>query len=301
MFIILGDSDSCIDVILPGGWGGVSWTCLVQCGAVAVGVDNEVHLAKEEWTPCPCYLHPDTPAGQRYTAQLALDRRDAYFRMPPDKRCNYIKFGVQFPFEQPWHKLVKSLKGIDKNFNELGAGLTQEVLSQLGIEDSEQNDKLKPNSVQPEENVWVMRNTRYIRTLDHLICQSGSRRRIFRGPNEDGTDFDTACITKEIDCTEMSDTFELIERTSRGSLIRVLITVMGKGTVEPCAMICLPTQQDMNNLKTGLFDKPNPNRNFADPTQEPRRSDPNDEERKRRRQQQKSDLVMSHFLYLIVS
>lgn len=40
-------------------------------------------------------------------ARTALERRTRYFRLPPNKRCNYRKLAVVSPFKAPWQSLVR--------------------------------------------------------------------------------------------------------------------------------------------------------------------------------------------------
>lgn len=45
--------------------------------------------------------------GLEQAARASLERRARYFRLPPNKRCNYRKLAVVSPFKAPWQSLVR--------------------------------------------------------------------------------------------------------------------------------------------------------------------------------------------------
>lgn len=53
-----------------------------------------------------CYLPPDSNAGKGNEKRIEQELRDKYFRLPPSKRVNYIKLGINSPFNCPWNILL---------------------------------------------------------------------------------------------------------------------------------------------------------------------------------------------------
>lgn len=314
-----GPAEDWLELVLPGGWGSVTWTSLVQCGAVATGLEHETHLAREEVTQCPAYLLPDTAAGKRVAAEEAATRRQKYFGLPPNKRENYIKLGFQFPFSQPWSQLVHSLQqgshhhcclqqqsDQQQQQQPVGSGLTQEVLSQLGMASANGINTITQTSatttsLATADVVCVIRDNRLLNALDYLMCPTGSRRRIFRDNRYCDYTLPKGNILKEnvnpnicdkkiiLDNDELLDTLNLIERTRDGFLVRVLITVIGSGTVEPCAIICLPTPCDFKIIELSIDDWGGNEDIYVDH---------NVIKRKEKRKQHIADLVSKSFLVL---
>ncbi|KAF2365133.1 Ribonuclease P/MRP subunit POP1 [Trinorchestia longiramus] len=312
--------DVAFDVILPGGWGSNFWTALVYAGAVAVGVDSEVHFMREEQTPPPPYLLPDLPAGRRYEQIKARQLREEHFSMPPDKRPNFIKLGVQFPFSFPWSKLIASLRR-QPSFNnaiekEIGLGFSDEVLLQLGLPQAESKDA---DGNDNGEISYVLRNPQYLRVLDILSCRSGSRRRIFRGldpvSEQMQNKLEDTHISESVsgnspslkegllitpllqeDLTELLETMNLMKRTSQLHIVRVQITLIGKGSVEPMALICRPSASDMQHLKEILTNEQRPSLDVSAGLVEPSRPDENEEKRKQLKQEHEKDQTKLHRL-----
>ncbi|KAH8283260.1 hypothetical protein KR044_006717 [Drosophila immigrans] len=92
------------DVIAPADYGMALWKTLIMWGARAGGLREYDSVAREAGVE----LHlPDTIAGKQLAALAAAERRLRYFRLPPNKRCNYRKFAVVSPFIAPWQQLVR--------------------------------------------------------------------------------------------------------------------------------------------------------------------------------------------------
>uniref|UniRef100_A0A2P2I215 Ribonucleases P/MRP protein subunit POP1-like n=1 Tax=Hirondellea gigas TaxID=1518452 RepID=A0A2P2I215_9CRUS len=313
------DRSSSWSLIIPGGWGSNVWVSLVYSGAVVVGTDHQTYFVNEEITTPPVYLLPDTDSGKHYAQQLAKERRDSFFRLPPNKRPNLIKLGVRHPFKAPWQKLVQSVKLMSdsiKNAEEtkIGTGFLNEVLMEVekGVADycAGQFDSGKKSFADSKstyckdlksslEEVCVMRNARYLKALDFLCCRSGNRRRVFRGveerehsndlrsdtspsssvPADDAVSPESKMMCKS-DIEELTDTLNLIHLTSQTQLLRVMLTLIGKGSLEPCATICRPSHEDMKCLQHALSTNVLPSANFADNILESAHLDIYEEERK---------------------
>lgn len=53
------------------------------------------------------FLLPDTEAGSTEENTLTCTLKDKFFRLPPNKRPNYNKFGISSPFNWNWTLLFK--------------------------------------------------------------------------------------------------------------------------------------------------------------------------------------------------
>lgn len=53
------------------------------------------------------YLYPDTNSGKTEEYNLSCKLKDDFFKLPPNKRPNYIKFGIKSPFSWNWQLLLK--------------------------------------------------------------------------------------------------------------------------------------------------------------------------------------------------
>ncbi|XP_018015115.1 ribonucleases P/MRP protein subunit POP1 [Hyalella azteca] len=295
---------SAVDVVIPGGWGSNFWTALVLAGAVATGVDSELHFMREELTLPPSYSLPDLPSGKRYEEAEALERHEAYFRMPPDKRPNFIKLGVQFPFSFPWSKLVASLRSRDMfhQMHEICSGFSREVLLQLGLDGGKISTAENEAS---DEEIVVMRNPRFLSALDYISCCSGSRRRIFRGVDQesegtvdtlpvDGSESNIRTSSEEalgLSLDELTDMLKLMKQTSQSYLVRVQVTLIGKGALEPGALICRPNSQDLVHLKEVLTNALRPSVHVSMGITEPSCRDSNEEKRKKLKEEHARDLA----------
>ncbi|XP_030380976.1 ribonucleases P/MRP protein subunit POP1 [Scaptodrosophila lebanonensis] len=92
------------DIIAPARYGLVLWLTLIMWGARPGGLREFDTVAREAGAE----LHlPDTVAGVEQAATAAADRRARYFRLPPNKRCNYRKYAVVSPFSAPFGQLVR--------------------------------------------------------------------------------------------------------------------------------------------------------------------------------------------------
>lgn len=52
-------------------------------------------------------LHPDTKSGKTDENILSCKLKEDFFKMPPNKRSNYNKFGITSPFSWNWQLLLK--------------------------------------------------------------------------------------------------------------------------------------------------------------------------------------------------
>lgn len=58
-----------------------------------------------------CFLPPDSEAGSENEKRIDSELRERYFKLPPSKRVNYVKLGINSPFICPWKLLLKDWAG----------------------------------------------------------------------------------------------------------------------------------------------------------------------------------------------
>ncbi|XP_013190733.2 ribonucleases P/MRP protein subunit POP1 [Amyelois transitella] len=92
------------DIIIPSGYGMQFWQTFIMFGARAGGLRETESLAFELGET---YLPPDSYAGEEEQKKIECDLKDKYFRLPPSKRVNYIKLGINSPFTCNWKLLLK--------------------------------------------------------------------------------------------------------------------------------------------------------------------------------------------------
>lgn len=61
------------------------------------------------------YFPPDSEAGRQEEKRIEAELKDKYFRLPPSKRVNYIKLGINSPFVCPWKVLLEDWSTINVN------------------------------------------------------------------------------------------------------------------------------------------------------------------------------------------
>lgn len=232
---------------MAAGWGMSLWMSLVFCGGVAGGQQESENLHLEALTPLPPHLLPDTPAGSYYSTLLAEKRHTQFFKRPPAKRHNYIKLGVQYPFCPPWRKLLQ---------------------------------EWEPGT----QDIFVLRDVRFLNGLSHLLgntvksvkkdaqkrkandLDEAFSKKLRTGRSEENNhDFETylekenegkglsneedSSVESHADILQAQDLYkfsiEELQKMNRGCLVMVKLALQYKGTLEPCAMICLPEEEDL--------------------------------------------------------
>lgn len=81
------------------------WLSLIFRGARSGGV-RETETLQLETSNLSIALQPDSTAGETENLIRSQELREKYFRLPPNKRPNYIKLGSASPFSCPWNALV---------------------------------------------------------------------------------------------------------------------------------------------------------------------------------------------------
>ncbi|KAM3966154.1 LOW QUALITY PROTEIN: POP1 ribonuclease P/MRP subunit [Aphomia sociella] len=100
------------DIIVPSGYGVQFWQTLIMFGARSGSLRETESLAFEMGE---CYLPPDSDAGNEEEKRIHLELKNKYFNLPPSKRVNYIKLGINSPFICHWKMLLKDWCNIEKS------------------------------------------------------------------------------------------------------------------------------------------------------------------------------------------
>ncbi|XP_017773792.1 PREDICTED: ribonucleases P/MRP protein subunit POP1 [Nicrophorus vespilloides] len=93
------------DVVIPSGWAQPFWLGFLMWGGRAGGL-RETEQINFEFGRAD-YLEPDSAAGKLYETELAELHTKKFFRLPPNKRCNYNKFSIASPFSCNWEIICR--------------------------------------------------------------------------------------------------------------------------------------------------------------------------------------------------
>ncbi|KAG0187057.1 hypothetical protein DFQ28_006925 [Apophysomyces sp. BC1034] len=94
-------------IILPRGWGKPFWKSLVFTGARIAGIDDFHTMHVQSGFDCFPYDVPSTRAFEDYRARIKNEAESAWLRKPSAKRLNYVKLGIDHPFETPFDILMQ--------------------------------------------------------------------------------------------------------------------------------------------------------------------------------------------------
>jgi ribonuclease P/MRP protein subunit POP1 len=97
------------DIILPSIWAKEVWKSLVFAGARVGGLRESRVLSYESGIPAFPYDFPETPAFKSWSDKIEKEDRDAFDKHPLNKRPNFDKLGIAFPFASPFSVLSPSL------------------------------------------------------------------------------------------------------------------------------------------------------------------------------------------------
>lgn len=182
-----------IDVIIPARWAMPFWLAfLMQC-ARAGGLQESRSIAFESLNSnTPDVNDPDSPAYMREALITKEQLTKKYFRYPPNRRINFVKFGIRSPFFCDWKNLMKNWSG--------------------------------------NEDFYVLRNREILLLLQAGICPAKNKNVKFLAQNT------------QSNFSNLND--------YKNCLIHVHIFMMGKGSPKKFAIICMPTFEDLNKIKT---------------------------------------------------
>lgn len=298
------------EVLVPAGWGMNVFLPLILHGAVVIGQHEAENLHLEALTSLPSHLLPDTPAWSLYSNWLTAERRKKFFSIPPASRPNYIKLGVQFPFSQPWHKLLQEWQSGISDFFVLRESRLISHLSFL-IENTIRKKNVRNEKVSDDSSNENMNGKTAEKTNDSLTSNGNTsvstdgvnsekrkadddlRVKIKRAKQEDlqgkGQQDEFEGIEDLKTCkvfTQETDSTQELASLSPTCLVMVQLVIAHKGTLEPCSMICLPKEED--HLQANELPRPG---NPREAPEEPLHQDPKQDHRKRMRDEHIKMLV----------
>ncbi|XP_004931529.2 ribonucleases P/MRP protein subunit POP1 [Bombyx mori] len=125
------------DIIVPAGYGLPFWLTFIMFGGRSGGLRETENLAFEMGE---CYFPPDSAAGKLEEKRIENELKEKYFRLPPSKRVNYIKLGINSPFICPWDLLLKDW--CEEHIHDFFVLRDRQLLNQ--IQDSIDRKKLMP-------------------------------------------------------------------------------------------------------------------------------------------------------------
>lgn len=298
-------------MVVPAGWGMSVFLPLVFHGGVVGGKLEAENFHLEALTSLPSHLLPDTPAGGMYSTWLASERHKEFFKKPPNSRINHIKLGVQFPFIQPWQKLVQEWQPGVSDFFVLRNSRLIACLSSLmeNINKKRYEMKEKANGDSSTENSGISTKTtaypvsvnRNISVSTENVC-NGKRKadddinvsEIKRAKQENlNEEAQQEKVNKNGDveaqvCTQEANAMQELETLSPVCLVMVQLVLPHKGTLEPCSMVCLPKEEDLIQENDSL----NPHE-LGNALEEPIHSDHNHDLRTKRKEEQRKIQVRS--------
>ncbi|XP_076063653.1 POP1 ribonuclease P/MRP subunit [Oratosquilla oratoria] len=243
------------DIIFPAGWSMALWISLIYSGAVVCGEVEENNLHLEVMSPYPSHLFPDTQAGERHSLLLAEERRRYHFARPPSNRLNFLKLGAQYPFFCPWQKLMEAWHLAVKDFYVVR---DPELLAYFARKCGKESCMILKKSRKDKEpdDTEVLSNRSVKRKLDESD-QSGKETNKGADVDGNGDESDRIPVEDGVEsqpeiCLSQGKPSLRLKEIAMSILVPVKIVLMGKGTLEPCAMICVPKPEDWKYTNDSL-------------------------------------------------
>lgn len=116
------------DIIIPSGYGIQFWQTFIMYGARSGGLRETENLAFEMGE---YHLAPDSQAGKDEEKRIETELKERYFRLPPSKRVNYNKLGINSPFICQWDLLLRDWSS--NSINDLFVLRDKKVLEQMQV------------------------------------------------------------------------------------------------------------------------------------------------------------------------
>ena len=239
------------DVILPCGWSMPFLMNLVYRGARAAGL-KEVHsIAVEAGVFSYPNCFPDTAAGREWELHDWQELQAKHERIPPAKRPNFNKLGVQAPFHYPWSTLLSDWSSYSSGVVNNEGGSLEE--SQAGTSTTPDVASLTATSAEGDaqdyldDDMYVLRSKSVLRQLQKILSHSSKKTQTSAGHSP------PAKVNRT--CKEMSSVHQpcaesCIPEPPGGTrcLVPVQVTMVQRGHSQPFSMICLPTTDDIIKL-----------------------------------------------------
>ncbi|XP_061093098.1 ribonucleases P/MRP protein subunit POP1 isoform X2 [Conger conger] len=228
------------DLLLPKGWGMAFWVPLVYRGVRVGGLQEALKHSQSKGAEHFPHDFPDCPAGVGFLQEQEARLLDGYKRRPPAKRPNYIKHGCLAPFRCPWQQLAEEWEMIvmEGEEGDLPAPpphpqpqLREETSAPPPQEVTSRQHSVAP----PLSRVIVLRNRKALRTVSAWCRPTFSRGQRWRRPAQ---------------LQQLSPVSAETLRTAHPrSLVWVRLCMLRKGSPSLHAMICVPTPEDMQQLR----------------------------------------------------
>ena len=201
------------------------WVAFVYRGARAIGLKELRHLTFETGQLLYPDHFPDTPPGEEMNLSMYKERFGKYCRMPPAKRCNYIKMGVVAPFHFPWKELVGHwVKQVSSNATEM-------------LTDTNQNC-----------GFFCVRDRKYLSELQQKLSPENSRRsssvaiKVRRRKQSQKSVHDEASSKTVVEKNALQLSAKCLP-----CLVPVRIVLSGRGAPGCTSMICLANEDDLES------------------------------------------------------
>lgn len=199
------------DIIFPAGWGMPVWMALILNGARPGALRETRTINFEAKT---MQFPPDSKAGKAHYKCVEETSRDRYFKLPPNKRPNYIKLGFPTPFSYPWNRLLGDW--VDRD------------------------DKAKEEKCDEKYRFFVLRNKRYIHWLVDDLQNLKYKRTNYLNIPDDYYYYHHRNKNDDDD-----------DKSKRSCcLLSVIVKVTNTGKLEPFSHIYLPTRDDLKALSS---------------------------------------------------
>ncbi|CAL1675954.1 unnamed protein product [Lasius platythorax] len=105
---------SSIDIIIPSGWAMPFWLAFImRCARVGALRESSLIAFESLRLNVPDINDPDSPAYMREALITKEELTNKYFRHPPSRRVNFVKFGIRSPFFCDWKNLTKGWSNVE--------------------------------------------------------------------------------------------------------------------------------------------------------------------------------------------
>lgn len=223
------------DVVVPMGWGMFFWLAFVYQGARSIGLKELNHINFERQQLSFPSLFPDIPAGKDYHLNEFKMLKAKYERMPPAKRCNYVKYNASSPFHFPFHELCNMWVKMFEEQNEVSS---QEIQSYFVIRDLRflREIKNKCDDTRKRKQVNSELPTKKVRCVIRVRNSMKVYASVVDGEK-----------TKIVKAKDFVPSFTYLNSKIGcylSGLVCIHLTVVGKGTPKKFAIIYLPCEED---------------------------------------------------------
>ncbi|KAM9308441.1 ribonucleases P/MRP protein subunit POP1 [Gastrophryne carolinensis] len=244
------------DICLPKGWGMAFWTSLIYRGVRVGGLQQEQQRFQYMAAPHVPGDFPDSPAGAQAATDKEAQLLEKYTKRPPAKRTNFIKQGILAPFLCPWDQLTREWqsrataelvgatedgKASEEPFHDLNMESSSVVITEPKITED--------IALKDATEFSVLRKKNILRIISTCCAPRG------RGGQKPNA----------MPCQDLLHIKNLVLTDFPRALVWVRLSMLTKGSPELHSLICIPSEQDLIQLRK--------DKSFQGP-QEPKHGDP---------------------------